>query len=91
MKKLHFLGAQNIKLTKMLTNTSQHNLTWVKYLKQHIKPDPNPPWGKPRFRVKSKMAAIIKPVIFIYFFLNRYYFRTKHRRTTYNMFFRTIF
>ena len=55
----------------MLTNAFQHNLTRWKYLKQHIKPHPNLPWGKPRFRVKSKMAAIMKPVIFI-FFLNRY-------------------
>ena len=51
----------------MLTNASQNNLTWLKYLKQHIKPNSNPPWGKPRFRVKSKMAAIIKPVIYIVF------------------------
>ena len=50
----------------MLTNASRHNLTRWKYLKQHIKPHPNPPWGKPRFRVKSKMAAIIKPVIYIF-------------------------
>ena len=55
----------------MLTNAFQHNLTRWKYLKQYIKPHPKPPWGKPRFRVKSKMAAIIKPVIYIYF-LNRY-------------------
>ena len=51
----------------MLTNASQHNLTRLKYLKQHIKPHPNPPWEKPRFRVKSKIAAIIKPVIYIFF------------------------
>ena len=31
--------------------------------KSPIKPHPNPPWGKPRFRVESKMAAI-KPVIY---------------------------
>ena len=52
----------------MLANASQHRLPRLKYLKQHIKPRPNPPWGKPRFRVKSKMAAIIKPVIYIFFF-----------------------
>ena len=52
----------------MVTNASQHNLTWLKYLKQHIEPHPNPPWGKSRFRVESKMAAIIKPVIYIVFF-----------------------
>ena len=54
----------------MLTNVSQHNFTRLKYLKQHIKPHPNPPWEKPRFRVRSKIAAIIKPVIYrpIYFF-----------------------
>ena len=54
----------------MLTNVSQHNFTRLKYLKQHIKPHPNPPWEKPRFRVRSKMTAIIKPVIYspIYFF-----------------------
>ena len=51
----------------MLTNAFQHKLTRWKYLKQHIKPHTNPPWGKPRFRVKSKMAVIIKPVIFIFF------------------------
>ena len=51
----------------MLTNASQHNLTRLNYSKQHIKPHPNPSWGKPSFRVKSKMAAIIKPVIYIFF------------------------
>ena len=51
----------------MLTNASQHNLARLKYLKQHIKPHPNPSWGKPRFLVKFKMAAIIKPVIYIFF------------------------
>ena len=55
---------QNIQLTKMLTNACQHNLTRLKYLKQHIKPHPNPAWEKPCFRVKSKMVAIIKPVFF---------------------------
>ena len=74
----------------MVTNASQHNLTRLKYLKQHIKPHPNPPLGKPRFRVKSKMAAIIKLIIYIVF-LNHYNFRTKHRRTTNNMFFFTLF
>ena len=49
----------------MLKNAFQHNLIRSKYLKQHIKPLPNPHWGKPRFRVKSKIAAI-KPVIYIY-------------------------
>ena len=59
-------------------------------LKQHIKPHPNPPRGKPCFQVKSKMAAI-KPVIYLYF-ENRYHFRTtKHRRATYHMSFRSIF
>ena len=62
----------------MLKNAFQHNLIRSNYLKQHIKPHPNPPWGKPRFRVKSKMAAN-KPVIYIYF-ENRYHSRTKHRR-----------
>ena len=51
----------------MLTNAFQHNLTRWMYLKQHIKSHPNPPWGKPRFRVKSKMAAINKPEIYIFF------------------------
>ena len=75
----------------MVKNAFQHNLTRSNYLKQHIKPHPKPPWGEPRFWVKSKMAAIIKPLIYIYIFLNRYHFRTKHRRATYNMSFRTIF
>ena len=69
----------------MLTNASQNNLTWLKYLKQHIKPNPNTLWGKPRFRVESKMAAIIKPVIYVVF-LNHYHFRTKHRRTNAKIF-----
>ena len=135
----------------MLTKASQHNLTRLKYLRQHIKPHPNPPWEKPRFRVKYKMVAIFKPVIYIffliaiiseisivephiiwffshfflrdsicsrlkfmkgqtevifkvkvklslkmliiyiYFLLNRYRFRTKHRRATYNMLFSQYF
>ena len=73
----------------MLTIALQHiNLIWSNYLK-HIQPHPNPRMGKPRLRVKSKMTAI-KPVIYIYI-LYRYYFRTKHRRATYNMYFRTNF
>ena len=52
----------------MLTNASQHNLTRLKYLKQHIKPHPNPPLGKPRFRVESKMAAINKKNSNLYIF-----------------------
>ena len=39
----------------------------VGYVKQPIKPLPNPPWEKPRFRVKYKMAAI-KTVIYVFFF-----------------------
>ena len=58
-------------------------------MKTHIKPHPNPPCGKPRFQVKSKMAAN-KPVIYIYF-ENRYHFKTKHRRATYSMSFHTFF
>ena len=52
--------------------------------------NPNPPWGKPRFRVKSKMAAI-KPVICVFFLINRYNLRTKQRTATYNMSSRTNF
>ena len=74
----------------MLTNSSQHNLTLLKYLKKHIKPHPNPPWGKPCFRIKSKMAAIIKPVIYIYIYIT-IISETKHRRTTYNMLFSDYF
>ena len=60
-KNLHFLGAQMPKylLTKMLTNVSQHNFTRLKYLKQHIKPHPNPPWEKPCFRVNSKWPPLL--------------------------------
>ena len=58
--------------------------------KTPMKPHPNPLWGKPRFRVKSKMAAI-KPVICVFFLMNRYNLRTKQRRATYNMSSRTIF
>ena len=54
------------KWTKMLTKVFQWNLTPWGYVKPPIKPHPNPPWEKPRFRVKSKMAAN-KPVIYIYF------------------------
>ena len=60
------------KWTKMLTKVFQRNLTlnlnlnlWG-YVKPPIKPYPNPPSGKPRFRVKSKMAAI-KLVIYVNF------------------------
>ena len=74
----------------MLTKVFQRNLTPWGYVKPPIKPHRNPPWGKSRFRVKSKMAAI-KPVIYVIFFLNRSLLRTKHRRATYNMFFRTTF
>ena len=49
------------KLTQMLTKLFQRNLTQWGYVKPSIKPNPNSPWGKPRFGVKSKMAAI-KPV-----------------------------
>ena len=74
----------------MLVNVCQHNLTRWGYVKPHIKPHPNPPWGKPRLRVKSKMAAI-KPVIYIFFLKNRYHLRIKHRRATYIMSLRTNF
>ena len=74
----------------MLANVFQHILTRSSYIKTHIKPHPNPPWGKPHFRVKSKIAAI-KPVIYVLFFRKRYHLRTKHRRAIYNMSFRTIF
>ena len=59
-------------------------------MKTHIKPHPNRPQGKPRFRVKSKIAAI-KPVIYVYFLINQYHLRTVHRRATYNMSFRSNF
>ena len=78
MLKICIFQVQNIQLSKKLTNASQHNLTRLKCSKKHIKPHPNPHWKKPRFRVKSKMAAIIKPVIYIYIFFNRHYFRTKY-------------
>ena len=52
--------------TKMLTKVFQRNLTPWGYVKPPIKPHPNPPWGKPRFRVKFKMAAI-KLVIYVNF------------------------
>ena len=63
-------------------NAFQHtcNLTRSNYLKQHIKLYSNPPWGKPRFRVKSKMATI-KTVIYKKK-LNRYHLRTKDCRGT---------
>ena len=69
------------KKTKMLTKVFQRNLTQWGYVRPLIKPHPNPPWGRPRFRVQSKMAAI-KPVIF--FLINRSYLKTKHRRATYS-------
>ena len=47
----------------MLPKVFQRNWTQWGHVKTPIKPHPNPPWGKPRFRVKSKMAVIIKPVI----------------------------
>ena len=74
----------------MLTKVFQRNLTQLVHVKTPIKPHPNPPWGKPRFRVKSKMAAI-KPVICVFFLINRYNLRTEQRTATYNMSFRTIF
>ena len=37
-------------------------MTQWSHVKTPIKPHPNPSWGKPRFRVKFKMAAI-KPLI----------------------------
>ena len=43
------------KRTKMLTKVFQRNLTPWGYVEPPIKPHPNPPWGKPRFWVKSKM------------------------------------
>ena len=55
------------KWTQMLTKVFERNLTPWGYVKSPIKPHPNPPWEKPRFRVKSKMAAI-KPVIYDFFF-----------------------
>ena len=48
----------------MLTRVFQRNLTSRGYVKPPIKPHPNPPWGKPRSRLKSKMPAI-KPVIYV--------------------------
>ena len=50
----------------MLTKVFQRNLTPWGYVKPPIKPHPNPPWGKPSFQIKSKMAAI-KPVIYVIF------------------------
>ena len=52
----------------MVTKVFKRNLIQGGHVKTPIKPHPNPPWGNPRFRVKSKMTAIIKPVIYIYFF-----------------------
>ena len=54
------------KWTKRLKKVFQQNLTPRGYVKTPIKPHPNPPWGKHRFRVKSKKAAI-KPVIYVNF------------------------
>ena len=54
------------KWTKMLTKVFQRNLTSWGYVIPPIKPHPNPPWGKPRLRVKAKMAAI-KPEIYVIF------------------------
>ena len=50
----------------MLTKVFQRNLTQSGHVKTPIKPHPNPPWEKPHFRVKSKMAAI-KPVFCVFF------------------------
>ena len=72
----------------MLTKGFQRNLTWCGHVKTPIKLHPYPPWGKPRFRVKFKKAAI-KPVICVFFLINRYNLRTKQRTATYNMSFRT--
>ena len=74
----------------MLTKVFQRNLTRWSHVKTPIKPHPNPPWGKPRFRVKSKMTAI-KPVICVFFLINRYNLRTKLQTATYNMSSRTNF
>ena len=74
----------------MLTKVFQRNLTRWGHIKTPIKPHPNPPWGKPRFRVKSIMAAI-KPVICVFFLINRYNLTTKQRTATYNMSSRTNF
>ena len=51
-------------MDKMLIKVFKRNLIPWGYVKPPIKPHPNAPWGKPRFRVKSKMAAI-KPVIYV--------------------------
>ena len=50
----------------MLTKVFQQNLTQWGHVKTPIKPHSNPPWGKARFRVKSKMAAIER-VICVFF------------------------
>ena len=49
----------------MLTKVFQRNLTQWGHVKTPKNPHPNPHFGKPRFRVKYKMAAI-KPVICIH-------------------------
>ena len=72
----------------MLVKVFQHNLTRWGYIKTYIKPHPNPPWGKASFSGKSK-KAVIKPVCYVFFLINRYHLRTKHRRATYIMSFRT--
>ena len=54
------------------------------------KTPPEPTVRKASFSGKIKMAAI-KPVIDVFFLINRYHLRTKHRRVTYNIFFSTIF
>ena len=46
----------------MLTKVFQRNLTQWDHVKTPIRPHPNPPWEKPRFGIKCKIAAI-KPVI----------------------------
>ena len=88
---VHLVQAINIFWwTKMLTKVLQRNLTRWGHVKTPLKPHPNLPWGKPRFRVKSKMADI-KPVISVFFLINRYNLRTKQRTATYNMSSRTNF
>ena len=74
----------------MLTKVFQRNLTRWGHVKTPMEPHPNPPWEKPRFRLKSKMAAI-KPIICVFLLINRYNLRTKQRTATYNMSSRTNF
>ena len=53
-------------MDKNVNKSISRDLTPWGYAKPPIKPHPNPPWGKPRFRVKLKMAAN-KPVIYVIF------------------------